>query len=171
MYVRPAARSRGVATALLAALEDTAVSLGYTAVRLDTGPKQVHAQRLYRAAGYVDVPPYNDNPFACFWGEKRLRVRLALPPAVRMPGRVGQSGTGLLGVCSAAHTITSCSGSRPQATARLSARPGCRPVPASSAICTLAGKTAARVATLAAAAHRVRRTSPAAQTSSTTPLA
>jgi hypothetical protein len=27
---------------------------------------------LYRSAGYVDVPPYNDNPFACFWGEKVL---------------------------------------------------------------------------------------------------
>jgi len=72
MYVRPAARSRGVAAGLLAALEDAAVSLGYTATRLDTGPKQVHAQRLYRAAGYVEVPPYNDNPFACFWAEKRL---------------------------------------------------------------------------------------------------
>ena len=72
MYVRPAARSRGTAAALLAALEGTAVSLGYVATRLDTGPKQVHAQRLYRAAGYVDVVPYNDNPFACFWGEKRL---------------------------------------------------------------------------------------------------
>ena len=28
--------------------------------------------RLYRTAGYVEVPPYNDNPFACFWGEKGL---------------------------------------------------------------------------------------------------
>jgi len=72
MYVRPAFRSRGVAAALLEALEATASSLGYRAVRLDTGPKQVHARRLYRAAGYVEVPPYNDNPFACFWGEKRL---------------------------------------------------------------------------------------------------
>jgi hypothetical protein len=41
-------------------------------VRLDTGPKQAHAQRLYRAAGYAEIAPYNDNPFACFWGEKRL---------------------------------------------------------------------------------------------------
>ena len=40
--------------------------------RLDTGPKQVHGQRLYRAAGYVEIAPYNDNPFACFWGEKAL---------------------------------------------------------------------------------------------------
>ena len=72
MYVRPEARSRGVARALLVALEEAARSLGYRAVRLDTGPKQVHALALYRSAGYVDVEPYNDNPFACFWGEKQL---------------------------------------------------------------------------------------------------
>jgi GNAT superfamily N-acetyltransferase len=72
MYVRPDARSRGIARALLAALEDAARTLGYEAVRLDTGPKQVHALSLYRSAGYVDVPAYNDNPFAIFWGEKRL---------------------------------------------------------------------------------------------------
>jgi len=73
MYVVPRARSRGIAAALLAALEEQAESLGYAVVRLDTGPKQVHAQVLYRTAGFVDVPPYSDNPFACFWGEKRLR--------------------------------------------------------------------------------------------------
>jgi GNAT superfamily N-acetyltransferase len=72
MFVRPTARSRGVARALLVALEDEAVSLGYLTVRLDTGPRQVHGLALYRSAGYVDVEPYNDNPFACFWGEKRL---------------------------------------------------------------------------------------------------
>jgi GNAT superfamily N-acetyltransferase len=72
MFVRPAARSRGVARALLDALELTAKELGYQKVRLDTGPKQVHGLALYRSAGYVDVPPYNDNPFACFWGEKAL---------------------------------------------------------------------------------------------------
>jgi GNAT superfamily N-acetyltransferase len=72
MYVRPSARSRGVAAALLAALEDAARALGYTSARLDTGPKQPHALRLYRSAGYSELPPYNDNPFACFWGEKRL---------------------------------------------------------------------------------------------------
>jgi GNAT superfamily N-acetyltransferase len=73
MYVRPDQRSRGLARALLGALEEAARSLGYRAVRLDTGPKQVHALALYRSAGYVDVDPYNDNPFACFWGEKQLR--------------------------------------------------------------------------------------------------
>jgi GNAT superfamily N-acetyltransferase len=73
MFVRPAFRSRGVARALLAALEEEARRLGYSATRLDTGPKQVHGLALYRSAGYLDVPAYNDNPFACFWGEKVLR--------------------------------------------------------------------------------------------------
>jgi GNAT superfamily N-acetyltransferase len=72
MYVRPDSRSRGVARELLVALEETARVLGYKRARLDTGPKQVHALALYRAVGYVEVPPYNDNPFACFWGEKAL---------------------------------------------------------------------------------------------------
>jgi GNAT superfamily N-acetyltransferase len=72
MYVRPPARAQGVAGELLAALEDAARSLGYGRVRLDTGPKQEHALRLYRRAGYVDIEPYNDNPFASFWGEKAL---------------------------------------------------------------------------------------------------
>jgi ribosomal protein S18 acetylase RimI-like enzyme len=72
MYVRPEARSRGVAAALLRMLEEAARAMGYACTRLDTGPKQVTAQRLYRAAGYAEIAPYNDNPFACFWGEKRL---------------------------------------------------------------------------------------------------
>ncbi len=66
---RPA---RGLAGELLRTLEDAIGDLGYERARLDTGPKQPHAQRLYRAAGYVEIAPYNDNPFACFWGEKRL---------------------------------------------------------------------------------------------------
>jgi GNAT superfamily N-acetyltransferase len=73
MFVRPAARSRGIAGALLVALEDEARALGYDRLRLDTGPKQTHAIRLYTGAGFVPVEPYNDNPFACFWGEKDLR--------------------------------------------------------------------------------------------------
>ena len=72
MYVRPEVRSRGVAAALLRTLEEAAGAMGYACVRLDTGPKQVTAQRLYRSAGYREIAPYNDNPFACFWGEKRL---------------------------------------------------------------------------------------------------
>ncbi len=72
MFVRPARRGRGVAGALLSALEAAALELGYTAVRLDTGPRQPHALRLYTGRGYRQVPAYNDNPFAVFWGEKAL---------------------------------------------------------------------------------------------------
>ena len=72
MFVRPAARSRGVAGELLTALEYAARSLGYRRVRLDTGPKQAHAEQLYRRAGFAPMAPYNDNPFASFWGEKDL---------------------------------------------------------------------------------------------------
>ena len=56
----------------MAALEDEAGRLGYGTTRLDTGPKQVHAAALYRAAGYVEIAAYNENPYACFWGEKAL---------------------------------------------------------------------------------------------------
>lgn len=72
MYVVPEARGRGVAPALLVALEDRARELGYTVARLDTGPKQPHAERMYRAAGYTEIGNFNANPFASFWGEKRL---------------------------------------------------------------------------------------------------
>jgi GNAT superfamily N-acetyltransferase len=73
MYVVPAARGRGVAKMLLAALEDAARGLGYTIARLDTGPRQPHAQAMYERAGYHPIDNYNGNRQASFWGEKILR--------------------------------------------------------------------------------------------------
>jgi GNAT superfamily N-acetyltransferase len=72
MYVVPDARGRGLGRELLAALEALARDLGYAVVRLDTGAKQPGARRMYERAGYVSVPDYNGNPYAAFWGEKRL---------------------------------------------------------------------------------------------------
>lgn len=72
MYVVPAARGRRLGLELLFALEDAARSLGYRIVRLDTGAKQPHAIRMYRENGYRDVGNFNANPFASYWGEKRL---------------------------------------------------------------------------------------------------
>jgi len=72
MYVRPSARGRGVARRLLDALEQAARDLGYARVRLDTGPRQPHAEALYRSAGYAEIADYNGNPMASFWAEKRL---------------------------------------------------------------------------------------------------
>ncbi|HVW19226.1 MAG TPA: GNAT family N-acetyltransferase [Solirubrobacteraceae bacterium] len=72
MYVVPEARGNGVARLLLAALEHVARDMGYARVRLDTGPDQPHARRLYERSGYVEIPDYNGNAWAAFWGEKEL---------------------------------------------------------------------------------------------------
>ncbi len=72
MYVAPEARGAGIGRALLAALEDAARDLGYTVVRLDTGRFQGSALRMYQEAGYRPIADYNGNPYASFWGEKRL---------------------------------------------------------------------------------------------------
>ena len=72
MFVIPKARSRGHARELLVALEDAARDRGYSVIRLDTGPKQKHSERLYRDAGYAEIGNFNDNPMASFFGEKRL---------------------------------------------------------------------------------------------------
>jgi GNAT superfamily N-acetyltransferase len=72
MYVTPTHRSRGIAGALLGALEARARDLGYSTARLDTGPLQPRALSVYQRAGYRAIDPYNDNPYAVFWGEKPL---------------------------------------------------------------------------------------------------
>jgi GNAT superfamily N-acetyltransferase len=69
MYVVPQARRRGVGRALLSALEDRARSLGFGRARLDC---ERHNWPFYRAAGYVEIDDYNDNPFADHWAEKQL---------------------------------------------------------------------------------------------------
>ncbi len=75
MYVVPAARGRGVARALLHELERRARAHGYRVARLDTGPKQPHARRLYEGEGYVAIENFNANPVATFFGEKSLAQR------------------------------------------------------------------------------------------------
>ncbi|HYO01603.1 MAG TPA: GNAT family N-acetyltransferase [Mycobacterium sp.] len=72
MYVIPDARGQGLARRLLHALEDAVRALGYTVSRLDTGPRQPHAQGLYEREGYVAIANFNDNPVATYFGEKLL---------------------------------------------------------------------------------------------------
>lgn len=72
MYVTPEARGQGRAKELLVALEAAARNLGYSVARLDTGPKQPHAEHMYRAAGYEPISNFNGNPIATFFGEKAL---------------------------------------------------------------------------------------------------
>jgi ribosomal protein S18 acetylase RimI-like enzyme len=72
MFVRPAARERGHGRRVLDALEAVAVELGYRRLRLDTAQSMTTAIALYRGAGYRDIPDYNGNSYASFWGEKVL---------------------------------------------------------------------------------------------------
>jgi len=72
MFVVEEARGRGVARALLEELERCARELGYEIARLDTGPRQMRAQRMYERAGYAAIENFNANPVASFFGEKRL---------------------------------------------------------------------------------------------------
>src|SRR4051794_4759867 len=72
IWLAPAARGRGFATALLAALEDTARDLGATQGRLDTNEKFEAALALFRRQGWHEVLPYNHNAYATHWFAKTL---------------------------------------------------------------------------------------------------
>jgi ribosomal protein S18 acetylase RimI-like enzyme len=75
MWVHPELRGRGVGRLLLASLEARARELGFSTVRLDTSGHLNEAIALYRAAGYTEITPYNDNPYAAHWFEKHLLPR------------------------------------------------------------------------------------------------
>lgn len=72
MWVAPSARGLGVARRMIAALEAQATAMGLDTLRLDTNRTLVEARALYLDAGYVEIPAYNDNPYADHWFEKRL---------------------------------------------------------------------------------------------------
>jgi len=62
MYVAPEARRAGVARALMGALEEKARELGYRTLRLETGPEQPEAVRLYEQSGFERIS--NFGPYA-----------------------------------------------------------------------------------------------------------
>ena len=72
MFVAPPARGRGHGRRVLDELEAAAADLGYRRLRLDTAQSMTTAIALYRSAGYRDIPDYNGNSYASYWGEKTL---------------------------------------------------------------------------------------------------
>ncbi len=72
MWVAPSTRGMGLGRRLLAELEGLARDHGARTVRLETNRNLTEAIALYRAAGYREVLPFNDEPYAHHWFEKRL---------------------------------------------------------------------------------------------------
>jgi ribosomal protein S18 acetylase RimI-like enzyme len=72
MWVAESARGLGIGRRLLAELEGRALRSGAVTARLETNRSLVEAIAMYRSAGYVEVPAFNDEPFAHHWFEKRL---------------------------------------------------------------------------------------------------
>jgi DNA-binding MarR family transcriptional regulator/GNAT superfamily N-acetyltransferase len=72
MWVADAARGLGLGRRLLAELEDHARRHGARVAHIETNHVLGEAIALYRDAGYVEVPAFNDEPFADLWLEKTL---------------------------------------------------------------------------------------------------
>ena len=72
MWVASSTRGLGVGRRLLAELEAHARQHGVRTVRLETNHSLTEAIALYRSSGYLEVPAFNDEPYAHHWFEKRL---------------------------------------------------------------------------------------------------
>jgi len=62
MYILPGFRGIGLGVELLRSALEAAAGLGYSSVLLDSDSSMQKAIRLYRAFGFVEIPPYRFNP-------------------------------------------------------------------------------------------------------------
>jgi DNA-binding MarR family transcriptional regulator/GNAT superfamily N-acetyltransferase len=72
MWIAPRARGLGLGRRLLAHLEACARAAGARVAHIETSAVLTEALALYRSAGWVEVPAFNDEPFADHWFEKAL---------------------------------------------------------------------------------------------------
>ena len=72
MWVDPTSRGLGVGRRLLEGLEALARENGVKVLHLETNRALKEAIELYRKAGFVEVAPFNDEPYAHHWFEKVL---------------------------------------------------------------------------------------------------
>ena len=73
MWLAESARGLGLGRRLLEHLEGLARDHGASEAHIETSDVLPEAIALYRSAGYVEVPPFNDEPFADRWFTKPLR--------------------------------------------------------------------------------------------------
>lgn len=72
MWVSPDARGLGLGRRLLAELEERARAQGCRRLQLETNRVLKEAIGLYTKSGFREVAPYNAEPYAHHWFEKRL---------------------------------------------------------------------------------------------------
>ncbi|HEX2410513.1 MAG TPA: bifunctional helix-turn-helix transcriptional regulator/GNAT family N-acetyltransferase [Solirubrobacteraceae bacterium] len=72
MWIAQAARGLGLGRRLLEHLEACARASGARVAHIETSAVLTEALALYRSAGWVEVAPFNDEPFADHWLEKAL---------------------------------------------------------------------------------------------------
>lgn len=72
MWVAESARGLGLGRRMLEAIEEHARTLGFTRLQLETNRTLTEAIAMYRASGYREVAPFNDEPYAHHWFEKDL---------------------------------------------------------------------------------------------------
>ena len=72
MWTSPSARGLGIARKVLRMLEEKAREIGLARLRLETNRTLSEAQALYRREGFEEVAPFNSEPYAHHWFEKRL---------------------------------------------------------------------------------------------------
>jgi ribosomal protein S18 acetylase RimI-like enzyme len=70
MWVSRTVRGLGVGRRLLTELESRAAAHGAPAVVLETNRSLTEAIGMYRAAGYREVPAFNDEAYAHHWFRK-----------------------------------------------------------------------------------------------------
>ncbi|MEA2161525.1 MAG: hypothetical protein QOD66_3905 [Solirubrobacteraceae bacterium] len=72
MWIAPRARGLGLGRRLMERLEACALAGGARVAHIETSAVLVEALSLYRSTGWVEVPAFNDEPFADHWLEKAL---------------------------------------------------------------------------------------------------
>ncbi|MEM8665005.1 MAG: helix-turn-helix domain-containing GNAT family N-acetyltransferase [Pseudomonadota bacterium] len=72
LWVCDGARGFGLGRRLMAEAEETAEALGIAVLRLDTHTALPEAAAFYRRAGWQEIEPFNDDPYAKLFFQKRL---------------------------------------------------------------------------------------------------
>ncbi len=71
MWVDPGSRGLGVGRRLLESLEALARENGVRVLHLETNRALEEAIEMYRTAGFVEVAPFNDEPYATTGSRRR----------------------------------------------------------------------------------------------------